>query len=290
MHAVAPGGFRPGAPSGPAKGSPGHPCFDDAARSTSGRVHLPVAPACNIACGYCDRRSDCPNECRPGVASRLLSPREAEAALADALARDPRIRVAGVAGPGDPMAMPEAVVETFARIKARFPWLIGCLSTNGLGLPEHVDALARAGVSHVTVTVNAVRPEVGARIYDAVRWQGRELSGQEGAGFLLERQRRGIAACRARGLTVKVNTVLAPGVNDAHVEDVAREAARLGADRMNLIGLIPVPGTRLGDLPAPCPGVLAALRGRCARHLPQMRHCARCRADAAGLLDEAGCC
>jgi len=249
-----------------------------------------VAPACNIACGYCDRTGDCPNECRPGLASRVLSPAQALEALARALARDPRIRVAGVAGPGDPMATPETTIETFALARARHPELIGCLSTNGLGLPEHVDALARAGVSHVTVTINAVDPDLGARITDAVRWEDRALRGREGATLLLERQRLAVAACKARGLTVKVNTVLLPGINEAHVEAIAREAAALGADRMNVIGLIPVAGTRLGHLPAPCAGMLAALRGRAARHLPQMRHCARCRADASGLLGGAGRC
>ena len=54
-----------------------HPCFHDAARATHGRIHLPVAGPCNIACGYCDRRYDCVNESRPGVASRLMTPDEA---------------------------------------------------------------------------------------------------------------------------------------------------------------------------------------------------------------------
>ena len=39
-----------------------HPCFSRGAHFQYGRLHLPVAPSCNIQCAYCDRRFDCPNE------------------------------------------------------------------------------------------------------------------------------------------------------------------------------------------------------------------------------------
>ena len=44
-----------------------HPCFSAQAHFRYGRIHLPVAPRCNIRCGYCDRRYDCANESRPGA-------------------------------------------------------------------------------------------------------------------------------------------------------------------------------------------------------------------------------
>ncbi len=46
-----------------------HPCFNESAKGTCGRVHLPVAPECNIKCNYCNRKYDCVNESRPGVTS-----------------------------------------------------------------------------------------------------------------------------------------------------------------------------------------------------------------------------
>ena len=61
----------------------GHPCFDTKARQRWARVHLPVAPACNVSCNFCDRRFDCPNESRPGVTSVLLAPWQALAYLED---------------------------------------------------------------------------------------------------------------------------------------------------------------------------------------------------------------
>jgi nitrogen fixation protein NifB len=109
--------------------------------------------------------------------------------------------------------------------------------------------------------------------------------------LLLARQADAVAKLKACGVTVKVNCVVVPGVNDGHVPEVARWAAGLGADIMNCIGLIPVPGTLLGDRPAPSAALLESLRREAGRYLPQMRHCARCRADAEGLLDESlGAC
>ena len=54
-----------------------HPCFNDKVRHTFGRVHLPVAPRCNIQCKFCNRKFDCINESRPGVTSGVLSPAQA---------------------------------------------------------------------------------------------------------------------------------------------------------------------------------------------------------------------
>jgi len=54
-----------------------HPCFDGRAVEACGRIHLPVAPGCNIQCGYCSRAFDCVNESRPGVTGRVMEPGEA---------------------------------------------------------------------------------------------------------------------------------------------------------------------------------------------------------------------
>ena len=261
-----------------------HPCFHDTVRTSHGRMHLPVAGPCNISCGYCDRRYDCVNESRPGVTSRLMSPAEAVEHAAEVLQRAPYITVAGIAGPGDPLADPAATLATFTLLKSRFPYLAGCVATNGLALLEHVGDLWDAGVRFVTVTVNAVTPSVGAGIYGSVVWKGRRLTGEEGAALLSGRQLEGISALKRRGFLVKVNMVLVPGHNDRHVTEVARTVGRLGADRMNLIGMLPVRGTALGSIPAPASALLGRLRLEASRYLPQMAHCSRCRADDAGLL------
>ena len=56
-----------------------------------GRVHLPVAPKCNVQCNFCNRRHDCVNESRPGVTSRVLSPGQALHYLHEVVIRKPNL-------------------------------------------------------------------------------------------------------------------------------------------------------------------------------------------------------
>ena len=68
-----------------------HPCFNAKAHRTTGRIHLAVAPKCNIQCRYCDRKYDCANESRPGVTSAVLTPDQAMVHLEEMLTKE-RIR------------------------------------------------------------------------------------------------------------------------------------------------------------------------------------------------------
>ena len=264
-----------------------HPCFNETARKTAARIHLPVAPRCNIQCNFCDRRYDCINESRPGVTSAVLTPQQAVFYLERAVEKLPAIRVVGIAGPGDPFASPEETLMTLRLVRQRYPEMLLCVASNGLEVAAHAKELAKLQVTHVTITVNAVDPEIGARIYPWVRAGYRVLRGIEGAAALLERQRAAIVELKQHGVTVKINTIVIPGVNDEHAGTVAREVAALGADIMNCILMYPVPGTPFEGLGELEHGKLKALRKETGESLPQMLHCTRCRADAAGLLGDA---
>jgi nitrogen fixation protein NifB len=263
-----------------------HPCYGFAHAATAARVHLPVAPRCNLQCRFCDRSFDCLNESRPGVAAEVIGPAEALRRVDYLRSRLPSLAVAGIAGPGDPLANPREVLETFRLVRASHPDLILCLATNGLALPELVEDLAEAGVSHLTVTVNAVSPEIGAGIYSWIRWGGRARSGPEAAALLWERQREGIARAAAAGMLVKINAVLLPGINEAEMAAIARETAAAGASSMNVMPLIPVAGTPLAALGEPSREAVAEVRRAASAFLPQLSHCKRCRADAAGILGQ----
>ena len=65
-----------------------HPCFNIDARHRHGRVHLPIAPDCNVQCNFCKRIYDCANESRPGVTTAILSPRQSLDYLQRVLAKD----------------------------------------------------------------------------------------------------------------------------------------------------------------------------------------------------------
>jgi len=263
-----------------------HPCFDDAARLKYSRVHLPVAPACNVQCNFCDRRFDCANESRPGVTSALLTPTQASNYVDDVVLKDPSIRVVGIAGPGDPLAQASKTLDTLRLVRRNHPDMLLCVATNGLRLPENAEALAALRVSHVTVTVCAVDPEIGGKIYAWVRDGQTQLAGREAGERMLQAQLAGIKALVKAGVLVKINSIVVPGVNDHHVEEVARITAALGADRFNCLPMRPVAKTPFGSLEEPSHEAIRALRKSCGQYIPQMEHCSRCRADAVGRIGQ----
>lgn len=262
-----------------------HPCFYGSAKARWGRIHLPVAPHCNVQCNFCNRLYDCANESRPAVTKAILDPSGVQDYLRLLLKRVPDISVVGIAGPGDPLCEPKRTLDTLRAVHSLRPDLLLCVSTNGLNLAPHVDDLTEAGVTHVTVTMNAVDPNIGEQIYSWIKVGTRTYRGVEAAEILLSRQKEAITELKKRGgVMVKVNTVVLPGINDVHVEAVAREAARLGADVMNCIPLIAVPDTLFENLEAPTEAVMDRTRATASLHMAQMYHCRRCRSDAAGLL------
>ena len=132
-------------------------------------------------------------------------------------------------------------------VREQYPEMLLCVATNGLNLEPHVAELARLQVSHVTLTVNAVDPSIGAEIYAWVR-DGRTIyRGEAAAAHLLARQKSAITALKAAGITVKINTIVVPGINQDHICEVAEEMRELGADIMNCIPLYPVEDTPFAD-------------------------------------------
>jgi nitrogen fixation protein NifB len=261
-----------------------HPCFDNAARLKYSRVHLPVAPACNVQCNFCDRRFDCANESRPGVTSALLTPAQAANYVDEVVTKDPSIRVVGIAGPGDPLAQAAKTLETLSRVRQNHPDMLLCVATNGLMLPANAEALAELKVSHVTVTLCAVDPEIGGNIYAWIHDGQERLTGRAAGERMLSAQRAGIEALVRLGVMVKINSIVVPGVNEHHIAEVAQYAAKLGASRFNCLPMRPVAGTPFGNLEEPSRDAVHALRADCAQYLPQMEHCSRCRADAVGRI------
>jgi nitrogen fixation protein NifB len=263
-----------------------HPCFSAGARHTHARVHLPVAPRCNLQCNFCNRKFDCMNESRPGVTSAVITPARAADYVDAVVQRVPNLSVVGIAGPGDPFANPEETLATLRLVHERHPELLLCLATNGLGIGPHIDEIAALHVSHVTLTVNAVDPTIGARIYAWIRDGRRPIRGLDAAELLLTRQLDAIRRLKAAGVTVKINTIVIPGINDQHVEAVATAMSGLGVDIMNCMAFLPVAGAEFEAIAAPDAAMIAGARLRAGRHVPQMTHCARCRADAVGLIHE----
>ena len=267
-----------------------HPCYSEEAHHYFARMHVAVAPACNIQCHYCNRKYDCSNESRPGVVSELLTPEEAIMKTKAVAANIPQMTVLGIAGPGDPLANPERTFQTFRGLSEQTPDIKLCVSTNGLALPEAVDELAKHNIDHVTITINCVDPAVGAKIYPWIYWNNKRIYGEKAAKSLIKQQQKGLEMLVERGILVKVNSVMIPGVNDEHLKEVSRIVKEKGAFLHNVMPLISEAehGTFYGIMGqrGPEPEELQDLQDSCAGDMNMMRHCRQCRADAVGLLGE----
>jgi GTP 3',8-cyclase len=89
------------------------------------------------------------------------------------------------------------------------------LTTNGHLLESLAEPLARAGLNRVTVSMDAVDPEIFARITRVPRSYERVLAG--------------VHAAQAAGLgPIKINCVLLRGFNDAQIEPFAELSRREG--------------------------------------------------------------
>lgn len=263
-----------------------HPCYSKDAHFKFGRIHVPVAPRCNIQCNYCTRKFACPNENRPGVTTKVISPDEAVVTIRQAIEKEPRLKILGVAGPGDALENP-ATLETFEKAGKAFPFLTRCLSTNGLLLPDMIDDIDRVGITTLTITINAVDPDVGEQIYSHVRYKGKTYRGREAFQVLNRNQLEGLRQAAMRGMVIKVNSVLIPGVNDKHLVEVARVVKGLGAFILNVIPMIPL--AKFSHIIPPSDEEVNRVRDECAAVIQQFRHCMRCRADAIGVPGEEGC-
>ncbi len=90
------------------------------------------------------------------------------------------------------------------------------ITTNGVLLAHHAEALALAGLNRVTVSLDALNPAIFAKM--------------NGVGAKVERVLAGISSAQTFGLPVKVNAVIQRGVNEGEILPLARWAKSAGVD------------------------------------------------------------
>jgi nitrogen fixation protein NifB len=269
-----------------------HPCYSEGAHQHYARIHVAVAPACNIQCNYCNRKYDCSNESRPGVTSSRMTPEEAVKKVLYVGGEIQQLSVVGIAGPGDALANPKKTFETFRMLQEKAPDLKLCLSTNGLRIADYIDEIVKYNIDHVTVTINTVDEsgEIGSQIYPWVHWDFKKIRGKEGAKFLLQKQLEGIKLLVDRGILVKANSVLIPNVNDKDLPNVAKKLKDMGVFLHNIMPLLSAPefGTKFGldGVPSATDQEVMAAQEACGMDMKLMKHCRQCRADAVGLIGE----
>jgi nitrogen fixation protein NifB len=157
-------------------------------------------------------------------------------------------------------------------------------------LPDYVDEICKYNIDHVTITINMVDPDIGAKIYPWIFYNHKRIHGREAAQILTERQMLGLEMLTARGVLTKVNSVLIPGINDQHLIEVNKAVKARGAFLHNIMPLISEAehGTMFGltGQRGPSAQELKEVQDACMGGANLMRHCRQCRADAVGLLGE----
>ncbi|CAP55844.1 GTP 3',8-cyclase MoaA [Gluconacetobacter diazotrophicus] len=202
----------------------GKPFVDSFGRTVS-YLRISVTDRCDMRCVYCmsEAMSFLPK-------AEILSFEEMER-LCAAFIRNgvTRIRVTG----GEPLVRRD--IDGF--FAALGTWLHRTdgdghldeltLTTNGSHLATHADALARAGVRRVNISLDSL---------DSKRFQRITRRGR------LEQTLEGIRAARAAGLAIRINTVAMAGVNDDEFDTLLAWCGEIGAD-LCLIETMPMGDT-----------------------------------------------
>ena len=208
---------------------PSLPCFSPEIAGVRTLLWLPVAPACNMRCVSCARRSGRPAESVSQGAS--LSPEDAIERVSARMERGEVFAGVVLWGPGEPLV--NAATYTVLRsLHWLYPDLPVTVCTNGILLPERLEELVRTGVSRLVLSINAVTPEAAERIYESVNYRARQYSGKAAADLVLQQQWNGLENAVEAGLSVTVYTAVMDGINAQEVNDISTRAKKIGAERV----------------------------------------------------------
>lgn len=201
----------------PAEGAP--PLVDAFQRRIT-YLRLSVTDRCDLRCSYCmpERMTFLPKK-------EVLSLEELYDLATGFIARGvTKIRITG----GEPLVRRD-IIDLFTALGRRLGHDLAelTLTTNGTQLAEHAEALARAGVRRVNVSLDTL---------DRARFAA--LTRRD----LLPQVLEGIAAAKAAGLRVKLNAVALKGVNEEELPDLIEWGHAQGHD-VTLIEVMP-----LGDV------------------------------------------
>ena len=167
-------------------------------------LRISVTDRCNFRCVYCMPKEVFGRGYRFMDRKELLTFEELE--------RVARVFVAGgvqklrITG-GEPL-LRRALEDLVARLRGLGDDLDLTLTTNGALLPQKARALADAGLSRITVSLDSLDDEVFRAMNDVE--------------FPVERVLAGVEAAAAAGLPVKVNTVVKRGLNEHSILELAR--------------------------------------------------------------------
>jgi nitrogen fixation protein NifB len=205
---------------------------------------------------------------------------EAMSSLTEEMANRKNLNIVAISGPGEPLYN-EATFVTLEKVRESYPRIKICLSTNGILLQKSVDRLSGIGVDTISVSMSAIRPDTISRLYRSAVVGTERLEGEELGQIIPKNQLSGIQDASENGISVKVNTILIPQLNQEEIPELSRKIEAAGANLQNIVPLIP--RGAMCDLSAPSLDELYEARRISSAIIPQFRHCKQCRSDVVGI-------
>lgn len=195
---------QPPIEDGTSAGSPGTGLSDRLGRPLRD-LRISVTDRCNFRCPYCMPAEIFGEKYAFLPRNEILTFEEIERLVRLFVGFGvEKIRITG----GEPL-LRHGLEDLIAKLAALGPGLDLALTTNGSLLPRHAEALARAGLRRITVSLDSLDPAIFHR-----------MSGER---FSVDRVLEGIHAAEAAGFErLKINCVVQRGVNDEGIVDLAR--------------------------------------------------------------------
>ena len=168
-----------------------------------GDLRVSVTDRCNFRCRYCMPRERFGKQHAFLPRAELLTFEELSRVVGLLRGSLRKVRLTG----GEPLLRKD--LADFVAMLAQGSGPAIALTTNGVLLPQFAEALARAGLERLTVSLDALDPAVFAAITDADYGVADVLSGIE-------------AAARAGFQRLKINCVVRRGLNESQILPLAR--------------------------------------------------------------------
>ncbi len=156
-----------------------------------------------------------------------------------------------IEGPGDPLASPESVLRILALVREHHPDVVTGLVIDGPLLAEYTEELEQFGLGYLVLRLDAATPRAAERLVAAADYRADTLGRPEAAQLLLDESKRAMAIARREGIPLAVRTTLIPTVNGYEIKQIAELAHANGAERMDIVPYVPVPGAPLSRGGAP---------------------------------------
>ncbi len=162
-------------------------------------LRISVTDRCNFRCTYCMPREHFGNDYQFLAKEKILTYEEITTIVSSLLPLGiEKIRLTG----GEPL-MRRNVIELVRQIRALDSQIDIAITTNGILLEKYALQLKKAGLSRVTVSLDALENEVFQSLSDTTNSVDEIL--------------QGIDFCRQIELPVKVNCVIQKGVNESQI-------------------------------------------------------------------------